>query len=111
MPRRSLSHGAFLLFPEGIMTKRKNTGVARARKSARGAVLDWHKALIEALNRSDISDGERVTRLAAVADACVAAAMQGNVQAIREIAARLEAKTAEEKPSAIRIVHTFKSPL
>lgn len=94
------------------MAKIKNASGPRKKKSARASrILDWHEALIDALNRSDISDGERVTRLAAVADACVAAAMQGNVQAIREIAARLEAKAADEKPTAIRIVHTFKSPL
>ena len=74
-------------------------------------VLDWQAALTEALSRCDVADGKPVVRLAAVADACVAAAMAGNVQAIREIAARLEAKGEAEKPKALRIVHTFKSAI
>jgi hypothetical protein len=74
-------------------------------------VLDWEAALTAALSRSDVADGKRTLRLDAVADACVAAAMAGNVQAIREIAARLEARDETEKPKALRIVHTFKSAI
>jgi hypothetical protein len=86
--------------------------LAKRKPSHRSATAaDWRKALVAALRRSDVSGGRRITRLAAVADACVAAAMAGNVQAIREIAARLEAKDGAGRPAAVRIIHTFKSAL
>jgi len=92
-------------------SKKSKSTPAPASAPGAATVLDWQAALTEALSRSDMADGKPIIRLSAVADACVAAAMAGNVQAIREIAARLEARDEPGKPKALRIVHTFKSAI
>ena len=92
-------------------SKKSKPAASPAEVPKAATALDWQVALTEALSRSDMADGKMVVRLTAVADACVTAAMAGNVQAIREIASRLEAKGEAERPKALRIVHTFKSAI
>src|SRR4051812_27554444 len=72
-------------------------------------VLEWRQALAQSLARAKSSGDEQAVGLGAVADACVSAAMNGNIQAMKEIAAEFERPVETAKP--IRIVHTFKSPL
>src|ERR1700733_2640008 len=101
-------------------SKSKTKSKAKSKTGAKGvtvrSMLAWRAALIAALSETDVSGGKRVTRLRAVADACVAAAIAGNVSAIREIGLRVEDKpgedvAAEAGPATVRIVHTFKSAL
>ena len=73
-------------------------------------VLDWRQALCEALARATGTGEHRAVGLSAVADACVKAAMSGNIQAMKEIAAEFE-RAAAEAPQKLTIGHTFKSPL
>lgn len=91
-------------------TARKSTALARA------APLSLAAAVLAALQRAaDAAPSAKATRIDLVADALVAKACAGDVQAIKAVFERIDGKvTAEhtaEPPRAIEIIHTFESKI
>jgi len=87
---------------------------ARGRAAGKSAKV-WREALQRALNkRVNPADEESPRRLEAIAEAVVDAAMQGDMQAIREIGERIDGKAAQqlvhvgdEDGGPVNMVHTI----
>jgi hypothetical protein len=81
-------------------------------KAASGRHKPWRDALRIAVNRDDPSDPKRKI-LAALAEATVTAALGGDIQAVKEIADRLDGKPKqpvvgddEDDPITVRTIIT-----
>lgn len=69
--------------------------VARGRAAGKSAKV-WRDALDRALTKRIGPNEDSPRRLEAVAEACVAAAISGDVMAIREIGDRIDGKSAQQ---------------